>query len=239
MDDNTFNPIEATWEYTPLFTNSEEDKIDLNKLVVVKWDNTSISRSKYLLEEVPCANYLGVDMYFVPVDGERIFDPLFYRNGYVIGRIAAVHLDQDPEGIYDRETRSGNTLRRSQIIIPCVTDQIYSDGKDAYITWYSTLVKIESMILSDPKDIGYDQYMEFYKFINRIFPIETYKKEIEPNLKPRKLLPVIGSQVTDELSKCRKKIENAETELAVLKEKEKQVSHELTELQGIMVNHPF
>lgn len=65
---------------------------DLNKLPIVKWEQKDITRSKYLPEEVPYANYSGVDMYFVPVDGIRIYDPLFYYNTYIIGRVVAVHI---------------------------------------------------------------------------------------------------------------------------------------------------
>lgn len=236
MKDITLNMKEVSWDPEALITDTGSDVIDMNKLPVVKWEQKDISRSKYLLEEVPYANYSGVDMYFVPVDGIRIYDPLFYCRAYIIGRVVAVHLDQNPEGVY-------SSLRYSHIerscIIPCVTDYIYSDGKYAYIAWHDELVKIESMILSDPKDITVKQYATFYKFANGIFPIQTYEKEIKPNLKPRKLLPAIGAQIADELSKCRKKIERVETELVALREKEKQLNHELTELQGIMVNHPF
>ena len=242
MKDIELDMTEVSWNPEALFTDTESDVIDLNRLPVVTWEQKDVSRSKYLLDEVPYANYLGVDMYFVPVDGIRIYDPLFYCKACIIGQVVAVHLDQNPEGVYNRATRSGNSLRYSRIerscIIPCVTNHIYSDGKCAYITWHDDLVKIESMIISDPKNLNVKQYATFYKFANGIFPIQTYEKEIKPNLKPRRLLPVIGDQVADELSKCRKKLEQVETELVTLKEREKQISHELTELQGIMVNHP-
>ena len=237
MKDIELNMTELSFDPEALFTDAESVEIDLNKLPIVKWEQKDITRSKYLLEEVPYANYSGVDMYFVPVDGIRIYDPLFYYNTYIIGRVVAVHLDQNPEGIYNK--LKDNAYIGRSCIISYRADHIYSDGTYVYMVWYDELIRIESMILSDPKNLTVNQYATFYKFAHGIFPIQTYEKEIKPNLKPRRLLPVIASQIDNDLSKCRKKLEQVETELATLKEREKRISHELTELQGIIVNHPF
>ena len=77
-------------------------EFDVNKMDQICRDekNNDIFKSKYLKEDVPYVNYCDGDLYCIPVDGKRIYDPLFNIGNYIIGTIVGSQLRSKPNGVF-------------------------------------------------------------------------------------------------------------------------------------------
>lgn len=205
-------------------------KIDLNIIACcIKENNedTTIDKSQYLMEEVPCANYFGVDLYAIPVNAERIMDPLFNREEFFVGMIIAVHLGTDSPNVFI--TKDDERLVNYPILKDLIGDKfilkispkdIYTDGIHVYGICQCYLVELEEMLLYYPTSLRADAYRAFrFGFIEQDNRAQIYEQEIKPNMQPKCIFPLIKHMQADIVNYYENKVEDAEDKLRDLKEK--------------------
>lgn len=213
-------------------------EFDIRKMKPVNRDGTHMYNSKLLLEEVPWIQFNHTGMYFIPVDGERIWDPLFHKDLYIVGTVAGVNIQSKCKEIYLNEN-DGNELTDSdkmalerignRIITRCGLYEAYSDDTHAYQELFDQLIEIKYVVWFDELDAESFVFGNICRFMNSPSNVEMYEKEIVPNLQPKPLLPMLIKRV----DKSAKEIRN---EIETLTEKEKQVKTTLSCLRLIESN---
>lgn len=185
--------------------------------------NVDIFKSKYLGENVPYIHYFeDGDLYFVPVDGKRIYDPLFNTGWHVVGTIVGVHLKSKPNRIYqsknndDRIDNAEKVLFNEigkPIIAPAKLNtphDVYHDGVNVYYVWWLYLVRVDYMILTDPQSVVKNQYGDIYRFLTGDGNEKIWEEIIKPNLSEKPLLPMLIENARTEVHQHAEKLKNEE-----------------------------
>lgn len=204
-------------------------KIDLNKTarrIKDIDDIDTIDKSRYLMKQVPCADYSGVCIYAVPVSIERITDPLFYRKAFFVGKIVAIQLGQDLPDIFT--TKDDESIQKYAIkdrigdtyIAKLSPKYIYTDGIHVYGVCKCYLIELEEMLLYYPISLKAEAYRNFrFGFIERDERAQIYENEIKPNMQLTNIFPLIKHQQADILNQYEDEIEKVERQLQELKDK--------------------
>ena len=213
-------------------------EFDISKMQLVNRDGTHMHESKLLLEEVPWIQFNYTGMYFIPVDGQRIWDPLFHKDLYIVGTVAGVNIQSKSKGIYLTEN-DGSELTTSDkidlesigntMITTCGLYAAYSDGEHAYREYFNQLIEINYVVWFDGLDAESFVFGNIRRFMNAPGNVEMYEKEIVPNLQPKPLLPMVirhADKLTKEIHK----------DIETLIEKEKQAKTTLSCLRLVESN---
>ena len=213
-------------------------EFDVNKMKPVHRDGTHMYESKLLLEEVPWVQFNNTGMYFIPVDGERIWDPLFHKDLCIVGTVAGVNIQSKSDKIYVNED-DGSKLTDSDkkalenigntVITRCGLYGAYSDGTHAYQEYFGQLIEINYVIWFDDLAIGSFVVGNICRFLNSPDNVKMYETEIVPKLQPKPLLPMLIRHADESVKKIHKDVET-------LIEKERQAKTALTCLRLVESN---
>lgn len=217
-------------------------EFDVNTMNRIKRDETNLDifKSKYLKESVPYIHYFeDGDLYCIPVDGKRIYDPLFNKGWYIIGTIVGSHLRSKPDGIYQSED-DGSKMDDDEIflfdimgkptIVPArlnVPHDVYSDGENAYYVWWYYLVRVDYMILTDPISAAEYHYGDTHRFLTGAGNEEIWEEKLKPNLIEKPLLPML-------VENAQRAARESMHELGKMKQKADYANKVYTELRNIM-----
>ena len=180
-------------------------EFDVNKMDQICRDekNNDIFKSKYLKEDVPYVNYCDGDLYCIPVDGKRIYDPLFNIGNYIIGTIVGSQLRSKPNGVFQSED-DGSKIEDDEkflfektgetVIISArlnVPHEVYSDGEHAYYVWWYHLVRVDYMFLTYPYHAADYHYGDIHRFLNGAGNVKIWEEQLKPKLSDKPLLPML------------------------------------------------
>lgn len=201
-------------------------EFDVNKMNRVCRDkaNVDIFKSKYIGESVPYIHYCDADLYCIPVDGKRIYDPLFDRTAYIVGTIVGSNLRSKGTGIYQSDDdgskidddekflfeKTGTTAITKAYM--CFPHDLYSDGTNAYLTWWYHLVRIDYMILTDPMTVAEYHYGDIHRFLNMNGREKIWDDELKPKLSEKPLLPMLADNARTEAYQYAEKLKKVERE---------------------------
>lgn len=211
---------------------------DIRTMKPVHQDGTHMYESKLLLEEVPWIQFNYTGMYFIPVDGQRIWDPLFHKDSYIVGTVTGVNIqsksveiylnEDDGSGLTDSDKLALESIGNT-IITRCGLYGAYSDGTHAYQEYFGQLIEIKYVVWFDELDAGSFVFGNICRFLNSSDNAKMYETEIIPNLQPKPLLPMLIRHADKLANEIHKDIET-------LIEKEKQAKTTLTWLRLVESN---
>ena len=219
-------------------------EFDVNKMDRIRRNekNNDIFKSKYLKEDVPVIHFEEGDLYCIPVDGSRIYDPLFYQNTYIVGTIVGYHIRSKNHELYQTENdgskmdsdetdlykRVGTTaITKTYLDVPT---HLYSDGKHAYLSWWAYLVRIDYMILANPYLALNYTHGEINNLLRGFGNEEIWDVRIKPHLTDKK--PILSMLVNN----AKIKAHEITIDLNSIKRKSEYANKVYDELNAIMGN---